>query len=429
MKLPPITLTCFWLLGPVVGQAAAQQLMVSDLTQSGNQITITIRNTGASTSFRVDGSPTMAAGTWGTVVGATFAPVSGQPGFFRTTFTRTGVGKQFYRVVGLASVTSPDDPDGDGLTTTFEATLGTNSSLLDTDGDGFSDGQEFTLGSNPLVNSSRPVLATKPAVEFEELTATGVEGSPYLARITLDKPFTGTVKYAVVPANSTAVAPGDYTAPSGTVSVNGTSANIPITWTDDATVKGDRMLALDIVALGTDGYRTGGRSRHVIRLEDNDWYWNGAAQDTYAQRNFRIRLTRNGAASQVAFVAGAGNDGLPLTVVGDTTSQTEGLVPVGTFPGTVQFNTPTHFRVTSPAMPLPVATSGITAGVTDFTRTLVLDSLPAVGSFHEITTTRIAGNYTETLASVSSPHLNRTITGMFVIARDIPTPVPARAAQ
>jgi hypothetical protein len=299
--------------------------------------------------------------------------------------------------------------------------------LFDTDGDGFSDGQEYALGSNPLLNHVRPVLATKPAVEFVELTATGTEGSPHSAQITFDKPFTGAVKYVVVPGNSTATSPEDFAALSGTVNVNGTSAGIPITWMDDTTLKGDRMLALDIVALGTDGYRTGGRSRHIIRLEENDWYWNGAAQDTYAQRNFRIRLTNNGAGSQVAFVAGAGNDGLPPAIPGDSTSQTEGLVPAGVFAGTVQFNTATRFRVTSP--PMPVAASGITGPLVDMTRTLVLDAQPASGSFHEVTATRIAGTYTETLASASAPHLNRTITGMFVIAREIPTPVPARAAQ
>ena len=407
--------------------ASGQALKVTGLAQAGNQLTITVQNTGASTAFRLDGSPSMASGTWVPVAGAAFSAVAGQTGFFRSTFTRTGTGKQFYRVVGLTSVTSPDDRDGDGLTTTFEGTLGTNTGDFDTDGDGFSDGQEFALGTDPLVNSSRPVLATKPSVEFVALTGTGTEGSPYSAQITLDSAFTGTVKYAIVPANSTATAPGDFTAVSGTVSVNGTSATIPITWTDDIILKTDRMLALDIIALPADGYRTGGRSRHIIRLEENDWWWNGAAQDTYAQRNFRMKLTRNSAGTQVTFAAGAGQDGLPPAVSGDTTSQSEGMVPVGTFPGTVQFNTATRFQATSPAMIIPA--SGITGPVTDMTRTLMLNSQPANGSFHEITTRRIAGTYTETLASVSAPHLNRTITGMFVIARDISTPVPARAAQ
>lgn len=407
--------------------ASGQSLEVTDLTHSGTQITLTVKNTGESTFFRLDGSPTMAAGTWAPVSGVAFSPVAGQPGFFRTTFTRTGTGKQFYRVVGLVSGTYPDDPDGDGLTTTFEATLGTNGTLSDTDGDGCSDGQEYALGTNPLLASSKPALATEPAVEFVELTSTGTEGSPYSAQLILDKPYTGTVKYAVVPANSTATTPGDYTALSGTVNVNGTTATIPITWTDDTILKTDRMLALDVIALPTDGYRTGGRSRHIIRLEENDWWWNGAVQDTYAQRNFRMKLTRNAAGTQVTFAAGAGNDGLPPAGAGDTTSLTEGIVPVGVYPGTVEFNTATHFRVSSPAMPIP--SSGITGPGSDMTRTLVLDAQPATGSFHQITATGIGGNYTETLASAASPHLNRTITGTFFIARDIPTPVPARAAQ
>lgn len=407
--------------------AHGQSLKVASVTQTGTQITLTIQNTGPSTAFRVEGSPTMASGTWVPLGAITFTPVAGQAGFHRTTFTRTGTGKQFYRVVGLASLGSPDDPDGDGLTTAFESSLGTNHTQPDTDGDGFSDGQEFALGTDPLLASSKPVLATKPAVEFVELTSTGTEGSPYAAQLTLDKAYSGIVKYAIVPANSTATTPADFTALSGTVNVNGTSATIPITWTDDTILKPDRMLALDVIALPEDGYRTGGRSRHIIRLEENDWWWQGGVQDTYAQRNFRLKLTHNAAGTQVTFAAGAGNDGLPPAVGGDTTSLTEGLVPVGVFPGTVQYDTATRFRVSSPPMPLPA--SGIAAAGTNLTRTLVLDSQPATGSFHQIKPTGILGTYTETLASETAPHLNRTITGTFFIARDIPTPVPARAAQ
>lgn len=42
------------------------------------------------------------------------------------------------------------DQDGDGLTNTQEATIGTNPTVADTDGDGINDGTEVTNGSNPL---------------------------------------------------------------------------------------------------------------------------------------------------------------------------------------------------------------------------------------------------------------------------------------
>lgn len=406
--------------------ASAQSLKVAGLTHSGNQITITVQNTGNSTQYRLDGSPSMEAGTWLPVVGATFTAAPGPPGFWRTTITRPGADRHFYRVVGFAPVTSPDDSDGDGLTNAFEATLATTASLWDTDGDGFSDGEEFTYGTDPLSAASRPVLATKPAVEFAELVSTGTEGSPFSVEITLDRPSAEplTVKYAVVPANSTATAPGDFAALGGTVVMTGTTATIPITWNDDLTLKPSRALALDIIALSTDGYRTGGRSRHIILLAENDAWWNGVCTDTYAQRNFRVRMARNAAGLQVTFGSGPGNDGLPLlggeTVV-NLSSQSEGIVPVGSFAGTVQSDTAAHFKITSAAM--PVASSGITGALTDLTRTIVLEALPAVGSFHSIAPTRLVGTYTESLASATSPHLDRTFTGSFAMARDLPAPL------
>lgn len=402
--------------------ASAQALKVTGVTQAGNQITITIQNTGNSTSYRLDGSPNLASGTWVPETGVAFSAVVGQTGFFRTTFSRTVPGKRFFRVVGLTSVTSPDDPDGDGLTTTFEGTLGTNPNLFDTDGDGFSDGQEFTYGTNPLLNTSKPVLATKPAVQFAELVSTGTEGSPHSVQITLDKPYTGVVKYAIVPANTTATAPGDFTALSGTVNVAGTTASIPITWTDDLTLKTDRVLSLDVIALSADGYRAGGNSRHVIRLAENDAWWNGVCTDTYAQRNFRLQMVRNAAGLVVTFASGPGNDGMPPLAgetAGNQSSQSEGIVPLGVFPGTVQFDTAAHFKITSP--PMPVAASGITGAVTDMTRTILLEALPAAGSFHSIAPTRMVGLYTETLTSVAAPYLNRTFTGIFAMARELPT--------
>ena len=406
--------------------ATAQSLKVTGLTHSGNQITITVQNTGSSTQYRLDGSPSMAAGTWLPVVGATFTAVAGPPGFWQTTIARPGADAHFYRVVGLAAVTSPDDSDGDGLTNAFEATLGTNASLWDTDGDGFSDGQEFGYGTDPMGRASKPVLATKPAVEFAELVSTGTEGSPFSVAITLDRPSAEplTVKYAVVPANSTATAPGDFTALGGTVVMTGTTASIPITWNDDLTLQPGRALALDLIALSTDGYRTGGRSRHIILLAENDAWWNGVCTDTYAQRNFRVQMARNAAGLQVTFGSGPGNDGLPPLAgetAGNLSSQSEGIVPIGSFLGTVQSDTAAHFKITSAAM--PVASSGITGALTDLTRTIVLEAQPTAGSFHAIASTRLVGTYTETLTSATSPYLNRTFTGFFAMARELPAPV------
>jgi len=132
----------------------------------------------------------MSSGTWSPVT-AVFTPVPGQSGFFEATITRTVPGKLFYRVVGLTSAVTAEDSDGDGLTNTYEGTLGTFANLADSDGDGFSDGQEFTCGTNPLLDSEKPVIATKPAVQFAEGVTTGTEGKAFSVNLTLDKPFSG----------------------------------------------------------------------------------------------------------------------------------------------------------------------------------------------------------------------------------------------
>ena len=158
--------------------------------------------------------------------------------------------------------------------------------------------------------------------------------------------------------------------------MSGTTASIPILWTNDRILKPDRILALDVVALPSDGYRTGGLSRHIIRLADDDGWWNGVCQDSYAQRNFRLKLARNAAGLEATFAAGPGNDGLPPLPVeqaGNLTSVSEGIVPLGTFACSIQADTPTHFKITSAAMPVPA--SGITGPVTDMKRTIVLEAL------------------------------------------------------
>ncbi|MEL6348468.1 MAG: redoxin domain-containing protein [Myxococcota bacterium] len=51
---------------------------------------------------------------------------------------------------------SGDDRDGDGLSDTDEAALGTDPDVSDTDGDGVNDGDEQAAGTNPLYTASRP---------------------------------------------------------------------------------------------------------------------------------------------------------------------------------------------------------------------------------------------------------------------------------
>lgn len=51
------------------------------------------------------------------------------------------------------------DADGDGLTNTFEITIGTDPNLPDSDGDGFGDGEEVAGGADPMDNTSFPIIS------------------------------------------------------------------------------------------------------------------------------------------------------------------------------------------------------------------------------------------------------------------------------
>ena len=106
--------------------APPQTLAVSSLVPAGNQMTITVRNTGTATAFQLQGSPTMGAGTWAPLT-ATFNPVAGQAGFFTTTFTPPAGGRYFFRVLGTAG--TEGDADGDGLADTLETLAGTGTDV------------------------------------------------------------------------------------------------------------------------------------------------------------------------------------------------------------------------------------------------------------------------------------------------------------
>ena len=60
--------------------------------------------------------------------------------------------------IAIGGPTDPEpstDTDGDGLTDSEEATLGTDPNLADSDGDGFSDGQEVAAKTDPLSRASQ----------------------------------------------------------------------------------------------------------------------------------------------------------------------------------------------------------------------------------------------------------------------------------
>jgi hypothetical protein len=305
--------------GSLFGQGRTQ---VVTFSLTSNTISFTLQNTasvpdtGLANNFQVQESSDLAS--WTNISGTTFTPVSGKPGFWSSNaLPRPAGAKQFYRIFPIVSTAG--DPDGDGLSTAEENALGTDPNLFDTDGDGFSDGAEFAYGSNPLDPTSHPVFDTsRPTVNFVADSTTATEGAgTAMVQIAFNHPYNGTLNYTIN-SMSNAVAGVDYT--TGTsVSVSGTGATIPITLVDDAKASGQRVVIIDL-KLNGENYFIGGRSSHVVVLNDNDAWWTGTLAPASGEtmgREFRLKIAHQGATTTAEFGAGAGNDG--LSVPGTTT--------------------------------------------------------------------------------------------------------------
>lgn len=337
--------------------------------------------------------------------------------------------RKFYRFIAYS--TTATDQDGDGLSDTFEATLGTLAGKVDSDNDGFTDGIEFASGTDPLLASSKPNDGFPPRVEFLESIVEATEGETYQLQLKLDRSFTGTVAYEVWPT-STATAPDDYAALSGTIHVSGTSASIPITWVDDLEIQSQRILHLQLKTNPGQDYIPGTRDYVGIRLVDNDTWWHGLltgepdspAGRSFIQRNFRLKCLNSGAIQQVNLVAGEGEDGLPS--VDGSTSQTEGVIPAGDWPTTIHEKGPSDFHIVSQAISIPPPAGRFSEGGSlfgsqnDLVRTLELNATPGEQPYNEVTSVRVSGQWTETIASPSAPYLNRSNTGMFILVKALP---------
>ena len=407
--------------GPLLGQG---DVKATGVTRSGPNITLslastpTIPSTGLAASFRLESSPTMGAGTW-TPLAATVTSLGS--GLFTATFTQPGGAVGFFRGIGITG-TPGVDSDGDGLSDAFELSIGSNPFAFDSVGDGYSDGERFLYGTPPfnsttnrLSNVHPTFLNTKPTVNFALADSTATEGtSPQQVQITFDRTYTGTVNYAIN-ALSTAVVGTDYTlggsptATTGSVSVNGTSASIPISLVDDANASGLRAIIIDLKVNG-EAYFVGGRSAHVVVLKDDDAWWTGVLIPNSGEstsRVFRVKIAHQGGTTTAVFGAGAGNDGLDVPVVTagggapdiSTTSISTSIIPAGSWPASGVVDSAAQFTADSGNLLIPPVPTSIFNQV--LRRRLHLNaqpSLDAAGHPHSLLPgVKYVGEYTETL--------------------------------
>jgi hypothetical protein len=448
-RLPRPVCICALLTAPLLGQG---KVAITSITRVGGDLTLIAKNTPTvpatayATTFVLQSSTTLKADSWKTV-NATFSTPEAEVGGKTTKTTITlpaGQPKCFYRVIGILGTAL--DTDGDGLSNDFEDDEKnphpTNPTLYDSDFDGFCDGQEAAYGTSPASSSSAPVFVSNIATaNFALADSTATEGtSPQQLQVMFDQPFTGTLKFAINSLSS-GVAGTDYTlggsptATTGSVSVSGTSAMIPITLVDDLNASGQRSIVVDLTLNG-EVYFIGGRSSHVILLNDNDAWWTGTlapASGDLDARTFRLKIARQNGVSSAVFGSGAGQDGLPIPVVTagggapaiSATNLSSSLIPIGTWPATGVEDSATRFHADSPVLTIPAAAGSILNQA--LKRQLVLDCQPSSNSQSQrIPDVRYIGTYVETLSSVTGTPIS-TQPGGFILMRDIPKPVPPRS--
>lgn len=419
------------------GQGTVTIIGISELNES---VKLDAENIGPdqAASIQIEGTDTLDSPNW-IPLPSVLSPASGPSTLFIATVPKSlDSEKYFYRILAIAG--SVGDLDGDGLADEFESNdLLTNASLFDSDGDGFSDGQEFAYGTDPLDPASKPVFVQLPTVSFSLANSIAREGDgPHQMEIVFDRPYNGTVNYAVNALGNT-TAGTDFTlgvnplATTGSIPVNGTSAFIPISIVNDDIVNDQRAAIIDI-ALNGEEYFLGGRFTHVVIIEDNDAWWTGSlipASGENDGRTFRLKIVETGAGTIAKFGAGAGLDGLPIPevetdgggpAIGDT-SNSSSIIPDGEWDGVVGAASGSHFSVTTPELPVP---TGSLFPNEQLRRTLSLNAelaLNSPGRPHELANVRYIGDYVESLTSSAGAPL-ATFPGSFILVRDIPAPLP-----
>ncbi len=210
--------------------------------------------------------------------------------------------------------------------------------------------------------------------------------------------FNGTLKYAVVPA-STATSGQDYTALSGSVAVNGSSATIAIPVLQDLEVEGTEQLFLNLEA-GT-GYQVFTPSSHILNIVDDEETWQGVFQvQDQARLDFQMELHRGADGQTQAFLVSDGN----------------GTFPKGSLPVTLGWTEGTFSAQVAP-FDIPKSQTMLDE---DFKRGYQLNAANMMPSQY-VSSDSIYGLYSEEILAVdrSASYLDRTISGGFLLIRGI----------
>ena len=258
-----------------------------------------------------------------------------------------------------------------------------------------------------------------PKASFESFTSVASEGvGTATVPIQFSRAFTGTLNYSLGDG-STATEETDFTPPGGSISVSGTSVEIPIPIVDDLEL--EAMETIELILEQGDGYGIDSPTSHRLFVDDNDVIWHGMMIQQGASRGFALEFRRNGATAQAL-------------LRGDDT----GIIPPSDPPEAgwpVQLLEVTQDSFTAHIEGIPVPEEHTARLATTFTRSFVLEAEPTEptkeGTILD-TDAEIVGKLTERLIpdSPAFEHLARTITGSFVMIRArVRSNVPEAALQ
>lgn len=208
-----------------------------------------------------------------------------------------------------------------------------------------------------------------------------------------------TLNYTV---EGSATAGVDYSTPSGTLTLAGSTASIPIILLDDAEL--DEELELLIISIETGScYQTGAFSQHSLHILDNDRTWYGTLDAGGDLLGFQLEVVRTGSSATATLVS----DG-------------SGTLPPGSWVDTSYGHDDTTFSL---AIEPVLVAAPTTAFAARFSRTFSFSATDGSPG-QAVEPTVVRGSYTEFLTATDpgAAHLSTTITGTFSLLEGLPVP-------
>jgi hypothetical protein len=111
------------------------------------------------------------------------------------------------------------------------------------------------------------------------------EGDQVLTMLQFDHPFSGTVYYRVEGS-------GDYVPVSGQLQVDGSTAAIPLSLTDNAQI--GQLTHLNVILEPGPGYQIGQGSRTTVTIDENDAQWEGQFVADGGSLPFKLTMLKSG---------------------------------------------------------------------------------------------------------------------------------------